>query len=232
MATIQWNALSTSLFGSFEALTILPDAAFLRENAGHRYPVLYLLHDNGENAQQFLGMPELEALCNEKQLIICCPWISHSFGCDLRWGGKFGQFAGMEFPGICRNMFPVNNNCAMIGGIGWGAYAACMVARRCPQAFGKVIAYNGCFDAAALCTRIAKEQEDECVSAPMLEAVFGDLNAVAGTEKDLLTVRQPESAVLGCAADCPTAEETRKVAALWRIVVHTGSLAQVIQSAL
>lgn len=232
MATIQWNALSTSLFGSFEALTVLPDAALLRENTGCRYPVLYLLHDNGENAQQFLGMPELEKVCNEKQLIISCPWISHSFGHDLRWGAKFGHFAEAEFPGICQHMFPVDNSRAMIGGVGWGAYAACVIARRNPGAFGIVIGWNGCYDAAALCGRIAEEREDACVSVPMLEAVFGALRAVSGSEKDLFSGAKPENAVLGCAADFPGAEGTRRLATLWNADTHTGSLAQVIGEAL
>ena len=232
MATIQWNALSTSLFGSFEALTILPDAARLRENPGHRFAALYLLHDNGENAQQFMGMPELETLCNEKQIVICCPWVSHSFGHDLRWGGKFGHFAEAEFPGICRNMFPVDNDSAMIGGIGWGAYAACVIARRNPGVFRKTIAYNGHYDAAALCARLAIEKENACVSVPMLEAVFGDLTAVSGSEKDLLTGGKLENAVLGCAPEWSCAEETCAMAALWNTDMHTGSMAQVIAAAL
>ncbi|MBR1585674.1 MAG: hypothetical protein IJ662_09055 [Clostridia bacterium] len=232
MAIMQWNALSTCLFGSFEAVTLLPDAALLTGEAGQRYPVLYLLHDNGENPMQFLRMPELEKLCNARQLIICCPWISHSLGHDLRWGGKFGRFAGEEFPGICQHMFPVDNDRAMIGGIGWGAYAACAVALRSPGRFRKIIAFNGCFDLAALGRKLAAGEEDPFLSAPMLQAVAGELTSLAGSEKDLFAHDRPQDEIwLGC-GDEAHAQDSRRLAEAWGASLYTGSLAQIIAEAM
>jgi len=225
MATVQWNALSTSLFGSFEALTLLPETA---ETAGAegRLPVLYLLHDNSENALQFLRIPELETLCEEKRILICCPWISHSFGQDLRWGGKFGNFAAVEFPGICAHMFPADNSRAMIGGFGTGAYAACLLARKYPGKFRKVIGYNGRYDLETAYRRTVNGETEADLTVPMLEAALGRLEDFAGSGKDLFHGAAPEGAVLGCSPE--REKETRRLADLWGIPIHTGTAAQVI----
>jgi hypothetical protein len=231
MAVIQWNALSTNLYGSFEALTILPDAGTMKETAG-RLPVLYLLHDNGENALQFLRSRDLETLCNEKKAVICCPWISHSFGQDYRWGGTFGQFAAKEFPGICANMFAVDNAQAMIGGIGTGAYAAFFLAREYPGSFRKAIGFDGRYDMAELFRQVREGKGAEDLSLPMMEAAFGDPDSLPGSGKDLFAGGAPDGAVLGCSPDFAGAGETRRLAERWGIPVHTGTLAQVLASIL
>ncbi len=231
MAMIQWNALSTSLFGSFEAVTLLPDAAAMGETEG-RLPVLYLLHDNGENALQFLRQAELEMLCEERKMAVCCPWLLHSFGQDLRWGGKFGRFAAVEFPGICENMFAVDNARAAVGGIGTGAYAACFLAREYPGTFRKAVGFDGRYDMVSLFRQVKDGQGAADLTVPMMEAAFGDPDSLAGSSRDLFAGSAPEGAVLGCSPDFPGAGETRRLAAQWGIPVHTGTLAQVLASAL
>ena len=229
MALIQWNALSTSLYGSFEAATLLPGTEAMRE-AEERLPVLYLLHDNGENALQFLRSAELEALCDEKKIIVCCPWISHSFGQDYRWGGKFGQFAAKEFPGICANMFPADNSRAMIGGAGTGAYAAFYLARQNSGCFMKAIGYNGRYDMETLFRRVKAGEEEKDLTIPMMEAAFGDPESFAGSAKDLFAGEAPAHAVVGCLPDPEKERESRRLADLWGLPLHTGTLAQVIAS--
>ena len=229
MALVQWNALSTSLFGSFEAMTLLPGTEVMQEAEG-RLPVLYLLHDNGENALQFLRDAELEALCDAKRIIVCCPWISHSFGQDYRWGGKFGQFAAKEFPGICANMFPADNSRAMVGGVGTGAYAACFLARQFPGCFTKVIGYNGRYDLETLFRRAKAGDAEKDLTVPMLEAAFGDPDSFTGSGKDLFAGDPPAGVSLGCSPDPEHERETRRLADLWGIPMHTGTLAQVIAS--
>ena len=229
MAVVQWNALSTNLFGSFEALTLLPGAGVPRM-VGDRLPVLYLLHDDGENAMQFLRCQELEALCEEKQMVICCPWISHSLGQDLRWGGKFGRFAGEEFPLICGHMFPVDPARAMIGGVGTGAYAAYSLARKYPGRFRQVIGYNGTYAMEELYRRAQAGDTQQSLTLPMLEAALGTPEAFAASGRNVNAWEKPEDAVLGCAAQFDRESETRALADRWGIPLHTGTLAQVIAS--
>lgn len=229
MAVVQWNALSTNLFGSFEALTLLPGAEARRET-GERLPVLYLMHDNGENALQFLRDPELEALCEEKKMVICCPWISHSLGQDLRWGGKFGRFAGKEFPEICGHMFPVDQNRAMIGGVGTGAYAAFSLARQYPRSFRNVIGYNGVYDMESLYREAKAGETVHHLTLPMVEAALGSLEEFAASEKNASVWEKPEGAAVGCAADWAGEKESRALADRWGIPLHTGTLAQMIAS--
>ena len=229
MALIQWNALSTHLYGSFEAAALLPGAEAMRETE-ERLPVLYLLHDNGENALQFLRDAELEELCEARKIVICCPWISHSFGQDYRWGGKFGQFAATEFPGICTNMFPVDNGRAMIGGTGTGAYAACFLARQNPGKFKKVIGWNGRYDMETLFRRVKGGETEKNLTVPMLEAAFGDPESFARSAKNLFAGEAPDGTVIGCAPNPEKERESRRLADRWGLPLHTGTLAQVIAS--
>ena len=229
MAMIQWNALSTNLFGSFEAVTLMPGTETM-SGAEERLPVLYLLHDNGDNALRFMRCVELEALCDEKRIIVCCPWIAHSFGQDYRWGGKFGQFAAKEFPGICANMFPADNSRAMIGGVGTGAYAACCLARQYPGSFSKAIGYNGIYDMETLFRRVKAGEAEKDLTLPMLEAAFGDPDSFTGSGKDLFAGDPPAGVVLGCLPDPEKERDSRRLADLWGVSLHTGTLAQTIAS--
>ena len=120
MAVLELNALSTALAGSFSATVIFPDGTGIAQD--RLYPALYFLHDIGGNDTDIRTIKNLQDLSNELGLFIISPSLMHSFGIDLRWGGKYGDFVCRELPGICRHMFPLDESRQYAGGTGGGAY--------------------------------------------------------------------------------------------------------------
>ncbi len=222
MAVLELNALSTTLSGSFSATVVFPDQPAPEDRA---YPALYFLHDIGGNDTDIRTVKNLEALVNELGLFVVCPAVMHSFGMDLPWGGKYGDFVTRELPGICRHLFPLDAERQFVGGRGGGAYGAYWNAARHPAAFAKCMLVNARLDAASLCEAAADGADTPHLTVPNLEAVFGDLRAVRGSGYDLLCPESPapKAVFLGCEEAFDGAEESMALARRLKAAVCTGA---------
>lgn len=203
MAVLELNALSVALSGSFSATVVFPDQPSME---GKAYPALYFLHDVGGNDADIRTVDNLEALANELGLFIICPNVMRSYGMDLAWGAKYGDFVSRELPGICRHMLPLDGARQFIGGQGGGAYGAYWHAAHHPEAFSKCVLVNGHYDIAALCE--AADRGDpipETVTVPGLQALFGVLSEVRGGKFDVLCPENPAAGnvFIGCEEDFP-----------------------------
>ncbi len=223
MAVIEFNALSTNLSGSFSATVFVPENRFLGDEKND-HPAIYLLHDVGGDDTDFRTAKNLESLASELNLFIVAPSLMHSFGMDLRWGGKYGAFVCSELPGICQHMFPLDPKRSYIGGVGWGAYGAVMQALNHPDSFGKCVTINGKFDIASLCEAVADGGETEHLRAPMLSALFGPLDQVHGGSFDLFgggcNIGVP--LYVGCEESSPTLSENMRFSKIAGSALHTG----------
>ena len=222
MAVLELNALSTALSGSFSATVIFPDQP---EMKGGAYPALYFLHDVGGNDTDIRTVKNLNALANELGLFIVCPSVMHSFGMDLPWGGKYGEFVSRELPGICRHMFPLDETRQYVGGTGGGAYGAYWNAANREGVFAKCMLVNGRFDAASLCEAAASGAEVPNLTVPNLEAVFGDLNGVRGGKFDVLRADAPapKEVFFGCEESFPAAADSMAFAKQLKTAVYFGA---------
>lgn len=202
MAVLELNALSTALSGSFSATVYFPDHARMQDRL---YPALYFLHDIGGDDTDLRTLHNLDALVNELGLFVVCPSLMHSFGMDLTWGGKYGDFVRRELPGICRHMFPLDESRQYLGGMGAGAYGAFWNAASACDAFSKCLMVNGHYDVASLCEDAAKGAQIPNLTVPNLEAVFGDLNAVRGSGLDIMRpgAPTPKAMFFGCEESFP-----------------------------
>lgn len=202
MAVLELNALSTALSGSFSATVYFPDQPRMQAQS---HPALYFLHDIGGDDTDLRILHNLEALVNELGLFVICPSLMHSFGMDLTWGGKYGDFVRRELPGICRHMFPLDETRQYLGGMGAGAYGAYWNAAHQPEAFAKCLLVNGHYDVASLCEDAAKGARIPNLTVPNLEAVFGDLNGVRGSDLDILRPEAPapKAVFFGCEESFP-----------------------------
>ena len=222
MAVLELNALSTALSGSFSATVFFPDQPQMKEQS---YPALYFIHDIGGDDTDLRPLHNLEALANELGIFILCPSLMHSFGMDLPWGGKYGDFVRREFPGICRHMFPLDESHQYLGGMGAGAYGAFWNAAKAPEAFSKCLLINGHFDVASLCEDVAKGAQVPNLTTANLEAVFGDLKAVRGSELDILRpdAPAPKAVFFGCEESFPGTEVSLKFAKQCNTSVRMGA---------
>lgn len=222
MAVLELNALSTALSGSFSATVVFPDQPAMADRA---YPALYFLHDIGGNDTDIRTVKNLEALVNELGLFVICPSVMHSFGMDLPWGGKYSDFVSRELPGICRHLFPLDKVRQFAGGRGGGAYGAYWNAANHPGAFSKCMLVNGRYDVAAMCEAAADGAAVPHLTAPNLEAVFGDLRAVRGGRYDVLCPENPpaKDVFFGCGEDFEAAQDSMAFAQRLKTAVYMGA---------
>lgn len=222
MSYIVFNALSTVLGGSFTARLFLPglDKLVLDDRAHQkRYPVVWLLHTDGETSLEFMKTP-MESLAEKYGFIAIAPDMHHAMGTDMKWGPNYEKFLTKEIRGIFRNNLPISNDPRenFIGGVGTGGYAALKIAARHPDLYAKAFALNGVLDMEALYRRtLAGERTGIPQTAAALEAVFGSFDAFHGSRNDLFHVVHSAAAgslYLSAEEDHPYFRDSEKLSCL------------------
>ncbi len=190
MSYIEFNALSVHLGGSFSAKVFAPEMDKLDlDDTQHvkRYPVLWLLHDDGGTALDWLRTPA-EQCAIDNGIIIVAPDIGHTLTTNMDYGPEYEKYLCEELQGICRNTFPISEDLSLnwIGGVGTGAYGAAKMAMKYPEVYSKCVLFDGYLDMKKMCD---KAIEGQPLGIPhtkaSLEAVFGDLTKFEGSKNDI-----------------------------------------------
>lgn len=232
MAQIEMNALSVITCGSISVRIFLPEMNLLAlDDKEHqkKYPVLWLLHNEGGAALDWLSTPA-EQLAAKYGIFIIAPDQHHCLCTNMKFGPRFEVFLSTELPGICRNNLPISEDPAQnwVGGVGTGGYGALKMALKYPETFSKAVSFNGVLDLEAICKKAAAGEETGIYhNKASLEAVFGDLDSFAGSENDLYALaKKPTQAKLwmGWEQDAPVAEENRRLADLLGYAAQTVTL--------
>ncbi len=232
MAQIEMNALSVITCGSISVRIFLPEMNLLAlDDKEHqkKYPVLWLLHNEGGAALDWLSTPA-EQLAAKYGIFIIAPDQHHCLCTNMKFGPRFEVFLSTELPGICRNNLPISEDPAQnwVGGVGTGGYGALKMALKYPETFSKAVSFNGVLDLEAICKKAAAGEETGIYhNKASLEAVFGDLDSFAGSENDLYALaKKPTQAKLwmGWEQDAPVAEENRRLADLLGDAAQTVTL--------
>ncbi|MCI6755710.1 MAG: alpha/beta hydrolase-fold protein [Lachnospiraceae bacterium] len=193
MAYIEFNALSTLLCGSFTARLFLPEMnKMFLDDTEHtvKYPVIYLLHDDGGLSADFI-QTSAEKIADKYRCLVICPDVQHCCGTDMVYGPKYEKFLIEELPGICRNCFPasVDPSQVYIGGIGTGAYGALKTYFDHADCFAGALAIDGMVDMADFCRRArSPEGTGTYQNVRSLEAMFENIDQIEGSDKDLFTL--------------------------------------------
>lgn len=220
MAQIEMNALSVITCGSFSARIFLPEMDKLSlDDKGHqkKYPVLWLLHDEGGAALDWLATPA-ERLAAKYGIFIIAPDQHHAMCTNMKYGPRYEHFMATELPGICRNNLPISLDPKdnWIGGVGTGGYGAVKMALKHPDVFSKAFAIHGHLDMERL-IKLAQAGKDTGTyqNLASLKAVFGDLDAFPGSDNDLYALaKQPIDAEFCFLAEEGTlpSEESKRLA--------------------
>ena len=221
MAYIEFNALSTVLCGSFTARIFLPEMDKLQlDDAKHmkKYPVLYLLHNEGNSSREFFST-SAERCAAEYGIFIIAPDAHHSMGSKMQYGPDYERFLFSELPGICRNTFPVIDSVSgnWIGGIGTGAYGAIKTYVRHQDIFSACVSIDGVLDIGRICRQALENQLTNIHhNKASLEAVFGDITCFEGGRDDLFALSSDElktgRVFLSASTTSKYVEESRKLA--------------------
>lgn len=233
MAQIEMNALSVITCGSISVRIFLPEMNLLAlDDKEHqkKYPVLWLLHDEGGAALDWLATPA-ERCAAKYGIFIIAPDQHHCLCTDMKYGPRYEAFLNTELPGICRNNLPLSEDPALnwVGGVGTGGYGAVKMALKHPETFSKAVCLNGVLDLEAICKKAAAGRETGIRhNKASLEAVFGDLDSFAGSQNDLYTLAKTPARAkfwLGWEEAAPVAEENRRLAGLLGDAAQTRTLA-------
>ena len=198
MSQIELNALSVITCGSFSARIFLPEMdKLMLDDKDHqkKYPVLWLLHDEGGAALDWLATPA-ERLAAQYGIFIIAPDQHHSMCTNMKYGPRYEHFMATELPGICRNNLPISSDPRLnwIGGTGTGGYGAVKMALKHPDVFSKAFSIHGILDMERL-IRLAQEGKDTGTyqNEASLKAVFGDLESFSGSKNDLFALAKEAS---------------------------------------
>ena len=194
MAYIELNALSVCLSGTFESCIFMPESRDLQR--GKAFPVIWYIPEDGDSPYGILKYANLlEQLAVQKKYFIIASAVSHSLCTDMVWGTKNETFLSKECVEIFRFLYPLSSKPEenIIMGIGTGAYGE----------------------------SLQKGQQEKEVRFPFqsrasLEAIFGDLGAVAGSRNDLFVAAKESAGKLRllCGKDSPVYRENTRLAEL------------------
>lgn len=233
MAQIEMNALSVITCGSISVRIFLPEMNLLAlDDKEHKkkYPVLWLLHDEGGAALDWLATPA-EYCAAKYGIFIIAPDQHHCLCTNMKYGPRYELFLSTELPGICRNNLPISEEPALnwIGGVGTGGYGAVKMLLKHPETFSKAVSINGVLDLEAICRRAAAGLDTGIRhNKASLEAVFGSLDAFRGSENDLYALAETPTQgriLLSWEDEGGVDEENRRLAGKLGVSAQTSILA-------
>ena len=205
MATIEMNMLSVITCGSISVRVFCPGMDKLAlEDRSHatRYPVLWLLHDDGGAALDFLDTPA-ERIAKQYGIFLIAPDQHHAMGTDMKFGPRYEYFFCKELQEICRNCLPISDDPAKnwVAGVGTGAYGAMKMALKHPDVFSGAAALHGRVDMEAMIQKaLAGADTGTPQTKASLEAVFGDLTAAKTIFSPFRSLREAGSSLPGSRA--------------------------------
>ena len=150
-------------------------------------PVLYLLHDNGDNHTKWLRYTSVERYANQAGIAVVMPAVNQGLYADMAEGYNFFSFLTEELPRIIQRDFPKISACpedTFAAGAGIGGFGALKWAFTKP---GKIAA------AASLSSYLEPQvmmalAESDPVLYKKMERAWGPEDLVSQTENDLASL--------------------------------------------
>ena len=112
---------------------------------GRKFPVLWLLHGEGENCSDWFRFTLLEEYAQQTGIAVVCPTIENSFGVNVKKGDPWEDFLTGNLRTAVYSMFPFTD-CReenFIAGISMGGYAALRLAFRHPKLYSAACSIDG-----------------------------------------------------------------------------------------
>lgn len=190
MALIQVNFISESLMRTVPVQVILPVDKLTFPGMPKReekpYKTLYLLHGVFGNYMDWVSGTNIQRWAEERNLAVVMPSGDNMFYVDQEAGHNYyGEFIGRELVEITRKMFPLSRKRedTYIAGLSMGGYGALRNGLKYHDTFSHIAG----FSSAMVIDGIENRTDDApffIESRAYAQSVFGDLGAVAGSDKD------------------------------------------------
>ena len=149
------------------------------------YKTLYLLHGLYGSDDIFLANTSIQKFAEDNGIAIVIPCGENSFYLDDTASHRlFGEYVGRELLDITRNIFPLSDKRedTFIAGFSMGGYGAIRNGLKYSDNFSKI----GMISAALITDDIVGYGDNHNVlySKQFYESIFGNLDEVAGSDKD------------------------------------------------
>lgn len=121
----------------------------LPQNAGGKYPTLYLLHGMSDDHTSWSRLTSIERYADEYGIAVVMPNAHLSWYTDMKYGGAYRAFIGEELPQICRSFFPMMSDKRednYLAGNSMGGYGSMAIALTYPDSFAIAAPLSGAFD--------------------------------------------------------------------------------------
>jgi len=187
MALIHCDFFSDVLGLSCSMCVILPQQTtgqigMASASAHEKHPTLWLLHGLSDDHTIWQRRTSIERYVAELGLAVVMPAVHRSFYTDMARGYRYWTYVSEELPALARSFFPLSDDreANFVAGLSMGGYGAFKLALRHPERYAAAASLSGALDVAGWHDTPAGPWRTE------LENVFGDLDALAGSEADLL----------------------------------------------
>lgn len=115
----------------------------LPQKRGEKLPVLYLLHDVGENQSYWIRRTQIEAMAEQYQTAVILPQGMNTFYMDTKNQRQVQSFLSEELPNLLEFWFGLRTDAklAAIAGRGMGGFGAAYSCLKHPETFGFAAAF-------------------------------------------------------------------------------------------
>ncbi len=148
-----------------------------------KHPTLYLLHGMSDDHTGWMRRTSIERYATEHGLAVIMPNVQRSFYADMVHGYRYWSFISDELIRLAESFFPLSRRREQrfVAGLSMGGYGAFKLALRRPELFAAAASLSGALDVASLTSDLNSEHLKRD-----MEFAFGDLDAIEGSENDLL----------------------------------------------
>jgi S-formylglutathione hydrolase FrmB len=162
------------------AYVVLPEEALRRAQAqGRKMKVFYLFHGRTDDHTNWLRNSRIEQHAEAAGIAVVMPNAHRSFYTNMARGFRYFDFVTEEVPELMCAMLPISNERedTFVAGLSMGGYGAMKAALTKPEKYAAVASLSAVYD-----LPLPGRPDSEL---PELRDVFGDLDAIKGSEHDL-----------------------------------------------
>ncbi|MDQ8184539.1 alpha/beta hydrolase family protein [Pelagicoccus sp. SDUM812002] len=181
MALIHFDFFSETLKLASSIKVAFSQRIKKQKGAGHKSPVLYLLHGLSDDHSAWTRRSNIERYVEKYDVVVVMPAVHRSFYRNTYAGHRYYDYVAQELPELCRNYFSISEEReqTFVAGLSMGGYGAFKLALSAPHNYAAAASLSGALDLAGLA-----EQREE--SLPEWPSIFGPDSEIKGSEDDLL----------------------------------------------
>ena len=189
MALLHIDFLSHELRRTVPMVVVYPsDTVRAGASCPRNYKTLYLLHGVYGDCLDWVSNTPIRRWAEEKGVAVVMPSGDNAFYLDDSSRlARYGAFVGTELVEQTRAMLHLSHRRedTFIGGLSMGGYGALRIGLLNAETFGSIVAFSS-VDAVDLAAS-ARPVNDRFpfMARPFLESLFGDLDAVPGSDADV-----------------------------------------------